>query len=104
MANNCGCGCNQNYIIEPPSYDHVTVDTYAELTALRNVYATVRDENATYHVDGYGAPVSVSRDPIFINDYTPTVGEYKQNTVYDFNNNKAYIFNLLGEYKSSTLS
>lgn len=102
---NCGCGgCNSTYIIEPPTYDHVVVESLAELTALRNVYATVRNENATYHVDGYGDAVSVGRDPLFINDYTPTVGEYKQNTVYDFQNNKAYIFNLLGEYKSITLS
>lgn len=101
----CGCnGCNSSYVIEPPQYDHVVVDTYSELVLLRNVYATVRQENATYHVDGYGAAVSVSRDPIFINDYTPTVGEYKQNTVYDFENNKAYIFNLLGAYKSINLS
>lgn len=102
---NCGSnGCNSTYVIEPPQYDHVVVETYVELSMLRNVYATVRNENATYHVDGYGSAVSVSRDPIFINDYTPTVGEYRQNTVYDFENNKAYIFNPLGVHKAINLS
>lgn len=83
---------------------HEVVDTYADIQNFRNAFVTVRDENAVYHVDEVGNPVAVSRSAIFKDNYTPVEGDYKQNIVYDFPNNKAYIFNPSGEYKEITLA
>lgn len=82
---------------------HEVVDTYADVQEHRNAFVTVRDENAVYHVDEAGNPVSVSRSAIFKDDYTPIEGDYKQNIVYDFSQNKFYVFNPSGEYKQGTL-
>lgn len=83
---------------------HEVVDTYAEVQEYRNAFVTVRDENAVYHVDELGNPVAVSRSAIFKNNFTPTVGAYKQNVVYDFQSNVFYVYNPAGEYKTGTLS
>jgi hypothetical protein len=83
---------------------HEVVDTYAEVQEFRNAFVTVRDENAVYHVDDIGNPVAVSRSAIFKNSYTPVVGDYKQNVVYDFVNEVFYVFDPSGQYKTGTLS
>jgi hypothetical protein len=83
---------------------HRVVETYSEVQDYRNAYVTVRDENAVYHVDKSGNPVAVSRSAIFIDDYTPQMNDYRQNIVYDFINNKAYIYNPVGLYRTIDLS
>lgn len=83
---------------------HEVVDTYAEVQDFRNAFVTVRDENAVYHVDEVGNPVAVSRSAIFKDNYTPVLGDYKQNIVYDFANNVFYVFGPTGTYKEGTLS
>lgn len=82
---------------------HFVVETYAEVQSFHNAFVTVRDENAVYHVDEAGNPVSVSRSPIFKDNYVAVAGDYKQNTVYDFATNSAYIFNPAGAFKKVTL-
>ena len=83
---------------------HEVVDTYADVQDFRNAFVTVRDENAVYHVDEIGNPVAVSRNPVFKNNYTPAVGDYKQTVVYDFTNNHFYVYDPTGQYKTGTLS
>lgn len=100
------CDCN-NYT--PPNYPagcqgcgnkcHEVVDTYSEVSYYHNAFVTVRDENATYHVDETGDPIAVSRNPIFNNDYTPTVGDYKNCIVYNFTAGEAYVFDPSGDYR-----
>lgn len=83
---------------------HTVVDTYAEVQEFRNMYVTVRDENAVYHVDEIGNPVAVSRSFIFKTDYTPSEGEYKQNIVFDLVNDAFYVYDPAGQYKTGVLS
>lgn len=83
---------------------HEVVDTYADVQEYRNAFVTVRDENAVYHVDEIGNPVAVSRSFIFKTDYVPSVGDYKQNVVYDLVNNVFYVYDPAGNYKTGTLS
>ena len=83
---------------------HVVVETYAEVQEFRNSYVTVRDENAVYHVDVSGNPVAVSRSAIFEENHTPDIGEYRQNVVYDFINNKMYIYDPTGMYRTVDLT
>lgn len=83
---------------------HEVVDTYADAQGFRNAFVTVRDENAVYHVDEVGNPVAVSRSAIYKNNHSPVVGAYKQNVVYDFAQNKFYVYDPAGAYKTGTLS
>lgn len=77
---------------------HEVVDTYAEIDKYRNAFITVRDENATYHVDEVGNAIAVSRNPIYNDEYTPQVGDYKNVTVYNFAEEEAYVFDPAGNY------
>jgi hypothetical protein len=83
---------------------HEVVDTYADVQEFHNAFVTVRDENAVYHVDNVGNPVAVSRSAIYKDNYTPVVGDYKQNVVYDFATNHFYVYDPDGAYKTGTLS
>lgn len=83
---------------------HRVVETYSEVQEYRNAFVTVRDENAVYHVDSTGNPVSVSRSAIFRENYTPQTNDYRQNVVYDFSNNKMYVYNEVGQYRTVDLT
>lgn len=82
---------------------HEVVDSYDEVQEFRNAFVTVRDENAVYHVDDIGNPVAVSRSAIFKANYTPVTGDYKQNVVYDFQNDAFYVYDPSGNFKTGTL-
>jgi hypothetical protein len=59
----------------------------------RNLYVSVRDENATYQVDIAGHPICVSRTRKNIINYSPSAyGLYRDNEVLDPANHKLYIF------------
>lgn len=83
---------------------HRVVQTYSEVQEYRNAYVTVRDENAVYHVDASGNPVAVSRSAIFRENYSPAINDYRQNVVYDFINDKMYVYNEVGIYRTVDLS
>lgn len=93
----CKCESNANIC-------HFTVEKRNEAFQLPNSFVYVREEKTTYHIDSKGHSVAVSREPQFSPNYTPTTGEYFGVTVYDFNNNIAYIYNAQGDYKSFPLT
>lgn len=72
-------------------------------------YVEVRDENTIYHVTvpAHGCvanSLAVARMPIYKENYDPkTMEVYRNNVVYDFAKNKAYIFNFNKEYRVVTL-
>ena len=82
------------------AFDHQVAQTASELTSYRNSYATVLDENAVYHIDCNGNPVSVSRNPVREDGHNPTNGNYKNNLVFDFTNLKAYYYSYDGTFVS----
>lgn len=68
-------------------------------------YVEVRDENAIYHVsvpqDGC-VPTSlcVAKLAVYKDNYNPnTMSRYRNTTVYDFANNKMYVFNFDKNYR-----
>lgn len=83
---------------------HVVVDRVDQVSRFRNKFVTVRNENATYHVDEVGNTIAISRNPIFSDDYVPNVGDYAMVTVYNFAANEFYIFNADGEFKTGVLA
>lgn len=105
--NPAACGIDPCLI---PDIPHAVIDTRYEngkdlLRKYPGAYVVVRDENATYHVSkpGYNClpnAVPVSRTPIFRDNYDLAHDKhYKQNTVYDFLNNKAYVFDPEGDVR-----
>nr|DAJ81785.1 MAG TPA: hypothetical protein [Caudoviricetes sp.] len=72
-------------------------------------YVEVRDENTIYHVSTprNGCVVNslaVARLPIYKDNYDPnTMAKYRNNTVFDFAKNKAYIFDFNKKYRTVTL-
>lgn len=78
---------------------HEVVQDASEVSFFRNAFVTVLNENAIYHTDARGNIISVSRNPIFNEDYTPTTGDYKMVTVYNFAVDEAYVFDGQGNYR-----
>ena len=72
-------------------------------------YVEVRDENTIYHVSlpVNGCIVSslaVAHLPIYKDNYNPEVGpKYRNNVVYDFTQNKAFVFDFNKNYRVITL-
>lgn len=62
------------------------------------------EDNTSYWVDNGGVPVITYRTPIYQDDFDPKTADVQMNTVYDFKNLKAYVFNPAGEYKMFNLS
>ncbi len=101
----CNTCSDKTYNPCQPCYErsHEVVDTASEVSTFRDAYVTVLDENATYHIDGRGNAISISRNPIFSDTYSPHTGDYKMNTVYNFIVNEAYVFDGDGNYRTILL-
>lgn len=73
-------------------------------------YVEVRDENTVYHVSAphngcVANSLAVARMPIYKEHYDPdTMARYRNNTVFDFATNKAYIFDFNKNYRIVTLT
>lgn len=105
--------CNAAAPIYP--IPHVVVDTRFvdgkdQTKNFPGYYVEVRDENTIYHVSQpfEGCIVSslaVARMPIYKDNYDPTtMAKYRSNTVYDFAQNKAFIFDFNKNYRTVTLT
>lgn len=72
-------------------------------------YVEVRDENTIYHVSTpkNGCVINslaVARLPIYKENYDPnTMAVYRNNTVYDFAQNKAFVFDFNKNYRTVDL-
>lgn len=79
------------------------VKTTAEVRKYHNSLVYSEEDNTSYWVDDDGVPVITYRTPIYQDDFDPAEANVQMNTVYDFKNLKAYVFNPAGEYKVITL-
>lgn len=79
------------------------VKTTAEVRKYHNSLVYSEEDNTSYWVDDEGVPVITYRTPIYQDDFNPAEANVQMNTVYDFKNLKAYVFNPAGEYKVITL-
>ena len=98
-----------------PDIPHTLVDTRfvdgKDITKnFPGYYVEVRDENTIYHVSTprNGCVINslaVARLPIYKENYDPTtMATYRNNTVFDFAANKAYIFDFNKNYRTVTLT
>lgn len=79
----------------------VTVDTVDGITNLANCFVHVASINTTYYIDDKHRPMITWAGPLEVDNYdyaTNPLGLRSQ-TVYDFTNNRAIVFNKRGEYR-----
>lgn len=79
------------------------VKTTAEVRKYHNSLVYSEEDNTSYWVDDEGVPVITYRTPIYQDDFDPAEANVEMNTVYDFKNLKAYVFNPAGEYRQIDL-
>lgn len=79
------------------------VKTTAEVRKYHNSLVYSEEDNTSYWVDDEGVPVITYRTPIYQDDFNPAEANVQMNTVYDFKNNRGYVFNPAGEYREFDL-
>lgn len=79
------------------------VKTTAEVRKYHNSLVYSEEDNTSYWVDDDGVPVITYRTPIYQDDFDPAEANVQMNTVYDFKNNRGYVFNPAGEYREFDL-
>lgn len=86
------------------------VDGKDQLRKYPGHYVTVRQEGgAVYHVSKPGpnclsSSVLIRRGTLFQDGFNPTAIPYTNTDVYDFVNNKMYVFDMTGDYRVITLT
>ena len=80
-----------------------TVKATDEVRKYHNSLVYSEENNTSYWVDDDGVPVITYRLPIYQDDFDPTTANVEMNTVYDFKNNRGYVFNPAGEYREFDL-
>lgn len=107
------CSCKTAAPINP--IPHTVVDTRfvdgVDVTKnFPGYYVEVRDENTIYHVSTprEGCVINslaVSRLPIYKDNYDPnTMAVYRNNVVFDFKANKAFVFDFNKKYRTIALT
>lgn len=107
------CSCNLAAPIQ--NIPHTVVDTRfvdgKDVTKkFPGYYVEVRDENTIYHVSTPAGgcilnSLPVARLPIFKENYDPTtMATYRNTTVFDFAQNKMFIFDFNKNYRTVTLT
>ena len=68
-----------------------------------NSFVYSQEDDSVYYVTDDGTPIRFGASPMFIDDFQPSSRMIPRQTVYDFLNNKAYVFNAAGEYRTFDL-
>lgn len=80
-----------------------TVKNKSEVRNYFNALVYCLEDNTSYWVDNDGNAIITYRLPIYENDWNPETETTAMNTVYDFKNNIAYVYNPAGEYRTFKL-
>lgn len=88
---------------EPPAV--VSVPSIENIKSLKNAFVYVMENNTTYYISPCHEVIVVAQGDVYIRDY-----DYKNNplklrnqTVYDFKNNRAIHYAPNGDYRISAL-
>ena len=95
-ASRCGRG---NGSISHASVDTRFVSGNDILRTYRDAFVYVRDELKTYHIDCNGNPMPVFSEALFLNGYDPEAKRLKGAIVYDFEMNKAFVYDNNREFR-----
>lgn len=72
--------------------------TLTEAQAFRNSFVYNQEDDSVYYISDDGTPTRFGSSPMFIDNFNPDDKAIPRQTVFDFANNKAYVFNPEGEY------
>lgn len=64
-----------------------------------NSFVYNQQDDAVYYISDDGTPTRFGASPMFINAFNPEDNNIPRQTVYDFMNNKAYVYDPEGNYK-----
>lgn len=104
------CGCIRKgeaptcpFICVIPS---VTVQSTSGIKGLADCFVKVTDINAVYYIDDKSRVMEIWKGDLYIDDYDYAVNPLKlrEQTVYDFKNNRAIVYNTIGQYRLTTLT
>lgn len=79
----------------------INVETIDGLKGIQDCFVHVMNINTTYYVDDKHRITTIWAGPIFADEYDYQTNELnvRGNTVYDFVNNRAIVFNNSGDYR-----
>lgn len=95
------CKCDKCRQCEYPAPNVVTVDSVANMQSLSNCFVNVTSIRTVFFISPQHEITVISSLPVFVDDYdvvTNPLGVRGQ-VLYDFANNKAYVYNEAGEYR-----
>ena len=78
--------------------------TLTEGQRFRNSFVYNQEDDSVYYISDDGTPTRFGSSPMFIDNFNPDDKAVPRQTVYDFANNKAYVFNPEGEYRTFNLT
>lgn len=69
----------------------------------RNSFVYNQEDDSVYYISDDNTPTRFGSSPMFIDGFDPEERKIPRQTVYDFANNIAYVYNAEGEYRSFPL-
>lgn len=78
--------------------------TLTEGQRFRNSFVYNQEDDSVYYIADDGTPTRFGSSPMFINAFNPDDRKIPRQTVYDFANNKAYVYDPEGNYITVDLS
>lgn len=78
--------------------------TLTEGQRFRNSFVYNQEDDSVYYIDDSGTPTRFGSSPMFIDNFNPDDRAIPRQTVFDFVNNKAYIYDPEGNYITVGLS
>lgn len=78
--------------------------TLTEGQRFRNSFVYNQEDDSVYYIDDSGTPTRFGSSPMFIDNFNPDDRAIPRQTVFDFANNKAYIYDPEGNYITVGLS
>lgn len=81
-----------------------TVAAMDDVAKYHNSFVYNQEDDSVYYVSDDGTPIRFGASPLFIDNFVPSSRSVPRQTVYDFANNIAYVFNAEGEYRTFTLT
>lgn len=78
--------------------------TLTEGQRFRNSFVYNQEDDSVYYISDDGTPTRFGSSPMFIDSFNPDDKAIPRQVVFDFANNKAYVFNPEGEYVTVDLA
>lgn len=69
----------------------------------RNSFVYNQQDDAVYYISDDGTPTRFGATPMFINAFDPEEHNIPRQTIYDFMNEKAYVYDATGNYRTINL-